>query len=107
MITIHNVSEKRTNFEVAENRTRDPSFGHIALALRYLVTRLIHSPSLFRTSREHMARRRSWDFSWVEQAGVYPSLLLRSHLLSPRPRAAAAFEAAAAVAEGTRPRRAT
>ena len=54
-----------------------------------------------------MARRRSWDFSWVEQAGVYPSLLLRSHLLSPRPRAAAAVEAAAAVAEGTRPRRAT
>ena len=38
-MTIHNVSEKRTNFEVAENRTRDPSFdGHIALPLSDLVT---------------------------------------------------------------------
>ena len=33
-MTIHNVSEKKTNDEVAENRTRDPSLGgHIALPL--------------------------------------------------------------------------
>ena len=39
IITIHNVSQKRTNYEVAENRTRDPSFGgHIALPLSCIVT---------------------------------------------------------------------
>ena len=37
-MTLHNVSEKRTNYEVAENPTRDPSFGgHVALPLSYFV----------------------------------------------------------------------
>ena len=56
-----------------------------------------------------MARRRSCDFSRIEQAFT-PRFSSFAHLLSPRPRAAAAAAAvdpAAAVAECTRPRRAT
>ena len=40
-------------------------------------------------------------------ADVFPSFPIPPHLLSPRPSAAAAFDDAAAVAECTRPRRAT